>query len=203
MPVFLSSTGIATHEVISLSFNLPKSFSSLIRYLSAVSTVICDEVKASPARPRLLFILIESMANWPAFCYCDRDKLYKWSISLLCKNNTTLSKLSLPIWNLPLSFKHTSNQRCHFRNHRNHQSIVTLIHEAFVVLEFIIELLLDVVLHLMWDQTTCNLFANLGHQSKVIRCEVLIAFFICHFKASNCVVAELYWNEQHIFDDLM
>jgi hypothetical protein len=38
------------------------------------------------------------------------------------------------------------------------------------------------VLHLMWDQTTCNLFANLRHQSKVVRGEVLIAFLFATSK---------------------
>jgi hypothetical protein len=62
---------------------------------------------------------------------------------------------------LLLSLEHTCNYTRHFREHRNQQCVVTLVHQSFKVLELIIELLLDVVLHLMSDQPAGYLFTEL------------------------------------------
>ena len=67
VPFYLSSTGTATAFLTPLTFNLPKSFSSVIILLPCLeasdSIVIFPLVYAFPAKPRLLFILIELAVN--------------------------------------------------------------------------------------------------------------------------------------------
>lgn len=81
--------------------------------------------------------------------------------------------------------------------------MVRLIHEALVVLDLVVKLFLYVVLHLVGDQTRCNLISHLAQQSEVIRREVLVSFFVCHFEHADCVIAQFDWNEQHVADYLV
>jgi len=72
MPFYLSRTGMATAFLTSLRLSFVKSFSSVIRWcvisfsFVSASLTILPLVKALPARPRLLFILIDIAVNWPA-----------------------------------------------------------------------------------------------------------------------------------------
>jgi len=54
---------------------------------------------ALPAKPKLLFILIELTGKRPTYCYADEsadvDRLYSMSISLLSKKKTAFSALSM------------------------------------------------------------------------------------------------------------
>jgi len=77
------------------------------------------------------------------------------------------------------------------------------VHKPFVVLEFIIKLLLDVVFHFMRDKSACNLFAYLGHDGEVVGCEVLVALLVCDFEAADGMIAKLNRNEEDVSDHLM
>ena len=66
-PFYLSSTGTATALETALTFSLFRSFSSVMSvplcYVASLSIAILPLVYALPARPRLLFILIELTEN--------------------------------------------------------------------------------------------------------------------------------------------
>ena len=67
--------------------------------------------------------------------------------------------------------------------------MIGLVHEAFVILDLIIKLFLNIVLHLVRYQPACNFIRHLTQKREVIRSEVLIALFICDFKDADRVVA--------------
>jgi hypothetical protein len=81
--------------------------------------------------------------------------------------------------------------------------VIGLVHQTLVILDLVIKLLLDVVLHFMRDETTCDFIGNLAQQCEIIRCEVLIVFLVGDLKDSNRVIAKFYWNKKHIADNLM
>lgn len=76
-------------------------------------------------------------------------------------------------------------------------------HQAFEVLELIIEFFLNVVLHLVRDESARYLFTDLRNYSEVVCREVLIAFLVGDFKTADCMVAELDRDEKDISDDLV
>ena len=94
----MSSTGTATALATLLTFNFVKSFSSLIKeppdLVASPSIAILPLEYALPAKPKLLFILIELTGKRPTYCYADEsadvDRLYSMSISLLSKKRTAL-----------------------------------------------------------------------------------------------------------------
>ena len=81
--------------------------------------------------------------------------------------------------------------------------MICLIHETFIILDLIIKLFLDIVLHLVRYEPACNLVGHLAEESEVIGREILIALFIGHFKDTDCMVTKLYWNEKYIANWLM
>ena len=81
--------------------------------------------------------------------------------------------------------------------------MICLIHEALVVLDLVVELLLDVVFHLVRDESARDFIGHLAEKSEVIRCEILITFLIGDFKNANSMVSQLYRNEQNISHDLV
>jgi hypothetical protein len=80
---------------------------------------------------------------------------------------------------------------------------VTLICQAFEVLDLVILFFADVVLHLVRYQPRSYFCANLLHQSKVISSKFLVSFFVSNFKATNSVVAQLNRHEHDISHHLM
>ena len=79
-------------------------------------------------------------------------------------------------------------------SHHGHQeSMIALIHQSLEILGLLIEFLLDVVLHLMGDETTCNLICNLTDESEVIRCKILIGLLVGYFKYTYCMTTQFDW----------
>ena len=66
------------------------------------------------------------------------------------------------------SFEDVLHNRVDLSDHRDEEYVVGLVHEALVVLNLVIELLLDVVFHLVRDQPACNLVCDMTQQSEVI-----------------------------------
>ena len=73
--------------------------------------------------------------------------------------------------------------------------MVCLVHKPLVILNLVVELLLDVVFHLMRYETAGDFIGHLTKQSEIIRCEVLITLFVRDFKYSNGMITELYWDQ--------
>ena len=137
------------------------------------------------------------------------------SISLLSRNSTALLKQKQfrneavsQLWDrsndyLLLSFEDVLEHLGHFGDHRDEESVVGLIHEALVVLDLVVELLLDVVFHLVRDESARDFIGHLAEKSEVIGCEILVSFLIGDFKNANSMVSQLNWNEQNIAHDLV
>ena len=66
--------------------------------------------------------------------------------------------------------------------------MIGLVHEAFVVLHLVVKLLLDVVFHLVRDESACDFIGYLAEKSEVVRREVLVSLLIGDFKNANCVI---------------
>lgn len=95
------------------------------------------------------------------------------------------------------------NKCCNFISHWDEERIVALVHQTFEVLKLLVEFLLDVMFHFMRDQPTCDFLAYLRHNSEIIRREVLATLFVCNFKTTDGVVAELDWNKEDVLDCLV
>ena len=56
----------------------------------------------------------------------------------------------------------------HLGDHWDEESVICLVHEALVVLDLVVELLLDVVFHLVRDESACDFIGYLAEKSEVI-----------------------------------
>ena len=71
--------------------------------------------------------------------------------------------------------------------------MIALIHQSLEILGLLIEFLLDVVLHLVGDETTSNFICNLTDESEVIRCKILIGLLVGNFKNTYCMTTKFDW----------
>ena len=67
--------------------------------------------------------------------------------------------------------------------------MIGLIHEALVVLDLVVELLLDVVFHLVRDESACDFIGHLAEKSEVIGCKILVSLLIGDFKNADSMVS--------------
>ena len=99
------------------------------------------------------------------------------------------------VFNLLLSFDDILEDLSNFCDHRYEECVVCLVHKPLVILYLVVKLLLDVVFHLMGYQSAGNLIGHLAQQSKIIRGEVLISFFVRYFEYPNSMITELDWDK--------
>ena len=88
-------------------------------------------------------------------------------------------------------------------NHGHEERMVSLIHQSFEILDLFVVLLLNIVLHLMRNEATCDLISHLAQKREVIRCKVLVSFFVSNLKDTDSMIAKLYWNEEDVPHYLM
>ena len=81
--------------------------------------------------------------------------------------------------------------------------MVGLIHETLVVLHLVVKLFLDVVLHLVADQSASNLIGHVAQECEIVRCEVLIVLLVGHLKDTDRVIAKFNGDKKHIADNLV
>ena len=114
------------------------------------------------------------------------------------KKSSTSNKIAYQndqFFNLLLSFDDVLEDLGYFCDHGYEEGVVCLVHEPFVILHLVVELLLDVVFHLMGYESAGNLIGHLAQQSKIIRGEVLISFFVRYLKYPNSMITELDWDK--------
>ena len=66
------------------------------------------------------------------------------------------------------SFEDVLHNRVDLSDHRDEEYVVGLVHQALVVLHLVVELLLDVILHLVGDQSAGYLVCDMAQQREVI-----------------------------------
>ena len=106
-------------------------------------------------------------------------------------------------FHLLFSFENVLEDLGDFSDHRHQESVICLVHESFVVFDLVIKLFLDVVLHLVGDESACNFISNLADQREVVRGKVLVTFFVGDLEDTYCMVAKLDWDKKDIPHDLM
>ena len=111
--------------------------------------------------------------------------------------------MEIDLWNLLLCLEHALDNLCDLSHHGYQEGMVTLIHQAFEILGFLFELLLDVVLHFVGDKSTGDLISYLADQCKVIRSKVLLCLLVCYFKDTDCMAAKFDWHQEHVTDHLV
>ena len=62
---------------------------------------------------------------------------------------------------LLLSFEHILENLGDFRDHWHEECVIGLIHKTFIILDLVIELLLNIVLHLMGNEATGDFVSDL------------------------------------------
>lgn len=87
--------------------------------------------------------------------------------------------------------------------HRNEVGIITVVEETLEVLDLVVELLLDVVFHLVGDEPRCDLLADLCQDCEVVGCKVLLTFLVSHLKNAYSVISKLDRNEKSIANRLV
>lgn len=63
---------------------------------------------------------------------------------------------------LLFSFDNVLKDLSDFSDHGYQESVICLVHQSFVVLDLIVELFFNIVLHLVGDQPACNFIGNLA-----------------------------------------
>ena len=81
--------------------------------------------------------------------------------------------------------------------------MIRLIHQTLIVLDLVIELFLDVVLHLVGDQSTCDLICHLAQQSEIVGGKVLVSLLVGDLEDTDSMISKLDGNEEDVTDYLM
>lgn len=76
--------------------------------------------------------------------------------------------------------------------------MVGLVHETLVVLDLVVELLLDVIFHLVANQSAGNLISNVAQQCEIIRGKVLVVLLVSNLENTNSVITKFDRDEKHI-----
>ena len=122
------------------------------------------------------------------------------------KKSSTSNKIAYQndqFFNLLLSFDDVLEDLGYFCDHGYEEGVVCLVHEPFVILHLVVELLLDVVFHLVRYEPAGNLIGHLAEQSEIIWGKVLITLFVCNLKYTDGMISKLDWDQEHISYDLM
>ena len=81
--------------------------------------------------------------------------------------------------------------------------MIRLIHKTLVVLDLVVKLFLNVVLHLVGDQSTSDLICHLAQQSEIVGGKVLVSLLVGDLEDTDSMVAELDGDEEDVTDYLM
>ena len=81
--------------------------------------------------------------------------------------------------------------------------MICRVHQALVPPGLLVELLLNVVLHLVRYESACNFVGHLTDEGEVVGGKVLVPLLVGHFKDPNRMVAQLYGDQQHVSHHLV
>jgi len=101
------------------------------------------------------------------------------------------------------SFEHVLDNRVDLSNHRHEEDMVSLVHEALVIFDLFVKLLLDIVFHLMRDEPAGDLVSDMAQQSEVVGREILVVLLVGDLEDADRVISQFDRDQKNVTNNLV